>query len=537
MTQMVTRCPKCATAFRITSTQLESAKGAVRCGSCLHIFKAQEYLVKGATPEVASQAKAEPVKSAPVKSESVKPEAAIPATAKVQTPKTEKPETVSTPKPVAAVAKSVTPIDPVKPVVNSTVQPNPVTPTKPVATPVKPVVPAKPVIDKAKVLEDEEDVLISDDMDNAPEKASTYEFDGFVDLDMHPKQTVSLFEREIRYEPAHDDVEEESTDESWAEELLDDDGEPLHQLKKPIAPPTPTTEFHYEAESEDRHATTESTGGYSGPVFSLISESADEVKIPDEDKSSKENKNSDDDREEPFFSEAFLNATRTPTEPVPESSAFAAALFEQSPDTNDSDESDKPFGKRPAKSSKMRAFDGSRAALLMNIIPAPVELTARRMRRWYQRKLWSNLVIIMGILLFLQIAYFKFDYFSRVEPYRTAYLFICPVIGCEVPSLIDISQIHATNLIVRSHPTVGSALMVEAILINSAPFEQPFPDLVLSFSKLDETPIATRRFTPKEYIGGELAGMRYIPMSQPVHIALEIADPGPDAVNYTLATQ
>ncbi|MBK8187544.1 MAG: zinc-ribbon domain-containing protein [Cellvibrio sp.] len=42
---MVTRCPKCSTAFRITAAQLESAKGAVRCGSCLHVFKAQSHLV------------------------------------------------------------------------------------------------------------------------------------------------------------------------------------------------------------------------------------------------------------------------------------------------------------------------------------------------------------------------------------------------------------------------------------------------------------------------------------------------------------
>lgn len=504
MTQMVTRCPKCATAFRITSTQLESAKGAVRCGSCLHIFKAQEYLVKSATPEVVTQTKVEPVKPAAVKPEILKADA---------------PQAESTAKQAAAV------VAPKPAAVKPSAQPQQIAPAKPVVA--SGVETTKPVIDKTKVLEDEDDMLISDDMDSASEKNSTYEFDGFIDLDMHPKQTVSLFEREIRYEPTHD-KDEEITDESWAEELLDDDGEPLHQFKKPVATPPPIIEVHNEPEPETAQPASIETksqpsNAYSGPVFSLVSENADDGKTSDG-------------KEEPFFSEAFLNATRTPAEPLPESSAFAAALFEQDVDSTESDESEKPSGKRPAKSSKMRAFDGSRAALLMNIIPAPVELTARRMRRWYQRKLWSNLVIIMSVLLFVQIAYFKFDYFSRVEPYRTAYLFVCPMIGCEVPSLVDTSQILATNLIVRNHPTIGSALMVDAILINNAPFEQPFPDLVLSFSKLDETPVATRRFTPKEYLGGELAGMRYIPERQPVHITLEIADPGPDAVNYTLAT-
>src|SRR5690606_24799162 len=42
---MVTRCPKCATAFRVSASQLQSAKGLVRCGSCLQVFHAQDHEV------------------------------------------------------------------------------------------------------------------------------------------------------------------------------------------------------------------------------------------------------------------------------------------------------------------------------------------------------------------------------------------------------------------------------------------------------------------------------------------------------------
>jgi hypothetical protein len=142
----------------------------------------------------------------------------------------------------------------------------------------------------------------------------------------------------------------------------------------------------------------------------------------------------------------------------------------------------------------------------------------------------------MAAVLFFQVAYFKFDYFSRVEPSRTAYLFTCPLFGCEVPSLVDTTLVEATNLIVRNHPEVANALLVDAILINKAPFEQPFPNLILSFSKIDDTLVASRLFTANEYLFGELAGMKYIPMNQPVHITLEISDPGADAPNYSLIT-
>ncbi|MEL7399282.1 MAG: MJ0042-type zinc finger domain-containing protein, partial [Pseudomonadota bacterium] len=45
MADKVTCCPHCNTSFRITDSQLASAKGAVRCGSCLQVFKASDHLV------------------------------------------------------------------------------------------------------------------------------------------------------------------------------------------------------------------------------------------------------------------------------------------------------------------------------------------------------------------------------------------------------------------------------------------------------------------------------------------------------------
>lgn len=38
---LITRCPKCSTAFRVTDDVLSMAKGKVRCGQCFHIFDAR----------------------------------------------------------------------------------------------------------------------------------------------------------------------------------------------------------------------------------------------------------------------------------------------------------------------------------------------------------------------------------------------------------------------------------------------------------------------------------------------------------------
>ncbi|KAF0166710.1 MAG: hypothetical protein FD157_658 [Rhodocyclaceae bacterium] len=43
---MLTRCPACATHFRITPAQLKARSGSVRCGACQHVFNALDSLIE-----------------------------------------------------------------------------------------------------------------------------------------------------------------------------------------------------------------------------------------------------------------------------------------------------------------------------------------------------------------------------------------------------------------------------------------------------------------------------------------------------------
>lgn len=461
MTQMVTRCPKCATAFRITSTQLESAKGSVRCGSCLHIFKAREHLLN-ITSKTTAIENTSPINNS--LSSSASPETNSPAQSN-------------------AIQPAIT----------------------------------KPFLDKSKILADEDDELISDDMDQRTSQASTYDFDGFLDVDLHPKQTTSLFDRDIRNE-AKKDSDINTVDESWAEELLDDTEENHRQLNVQTSLSSTAESTGNEAAREssmtaDMHTAINTHQQHNTPIFSFVNE-------PDTEQESE-------------FSEAFINATRSNDDSQNNKATaieFAENLFDE-PSEPEQAQSNKPSVK---KTHKIRGLENSRASLLMNIMPAPVELTARRMRRWYQEKIWSAVALLALTLLLAQISYFKFDYFSRVEPYRTGFVFACPLIGCKVPNLIDKSHLQANSLQVHSHSSIKNALSVDTNLLNTADFEQPFPDLLLTFTTIDDQPVAARRFTPKEYLAGELIGKTHIPSRQPVHITLEIADPGAEAVNYSL---
>ena len=77
--------------------------------------------------------------------------------------------------------------------------------------------------------------------------------------------------------------------------------------------------------------------------------------------------------------------------------------------------------------------------------------------------------------------------------------------------------------------------MVNTVIRNSAEFAQPFPILVLSFNSVENSVIALREFTSAEYLDPGLRSTQAMPAKTPVQIRLAIMDPGPEAVNYTLA--
>lgn len=73
---LITRCPNCGTAFRITPIHLQAQGGDVRCGRCTRIFNGFSALATIQEPESAVLATAEGVDTTPVETLSDAPEGA-----------------------------------------------------------------------------------------------------------------------------------------------------------------------------------------------------------------------------------------------------------------------------------------------------------------------------------------------------------------------------------------------------------------------------------------------------------------------------
>jgi predicted Zn finger-like uncharacterized protein len=173
-------------------------------------------------------------------------------------------------------------------------------------------------------------------------------------------------------------------------------------------------------------------------------------------------------------------------------------------------------------------------ASLDRLAAEPLQIQRFRHEPRWPKVLWGlGLIAMLLLLLTGQYIYRNFDELAT-GPARPWLLQACAMAGCDLPPQADASLIRSGNLIVRSHPTRQGALVVDAIITNLASFPQPYPQLQLQFSDINGAPVAGRRFQPAEYLAGELSGASLMPVQQPVHIALELVDPGPQAVNYAL---
>ncbi len=191
----------------------------------------------------------------------------------------------------------------------------------------------------------------------------------------------------------------------------------------------------------------------------------------------------------------------------------------------------------PEEPKVVRNEPGLREERLFELDDEPLQLDWHQppATSWGRLFGWCLLNLLAAGGLLAQYAAYNFDELARQDRYRPWFEQLCPNIGCTLPSKVDISQIRSSNLVVRSHPEFSGALIVDAILYNRAPFAQPFPLLEMRFADLGGQLVASRRFKPSEYLAGELAGRSEMPPQTPIHISLDILDPGTRAVNYSLS--
>jgi len=172
---------------------------------------------------------------------------------------------------------------------------------------------------------------------------------------------------------------------------------------------------------------------------------------------------------------------------------------------------------------------------ILELVVPSMELTERRDSYWFRRVTLTFISIFLGTVLFAQYLVHNTHIYGQQTEFRKFYIIVCDFLLCDLPEFSNIAAIRSDNLAVSSHLDAKNALAVNIVFRNTADFPQAFPILVLSFNTVNNDIIALREFAPTEYLNVGLRSMAMMPVMSPVQANLELVDPGPDAVNYTIA--
>lgn len=108
----------------------------------------------------------------------------------------------------------------------------------------------------------------------------------------------------------------------------------------------------------------------------------------------------------------------------------------------------------------------------------------------------------------------------------------CQELRCTIPAVAAPERIALLSRDIRPHPTVPNALVISATVSNNAPFAQPYPTVQITLADPNERRIAMRRFVPSEYLSDPGAGARGLAAGATASFALEVEDPGKNAVAF-----
>lgn len=145
---------------------------------------------------------------------------------------------------------------------------------------------------------------------------------------------------------------------------------------------------------------------------------------------------------------------------------------------------------------------------------------------------WAVGVAALVLVFALQYVHFNRGELTRSDTLRPLAKLVCAITGCRLPLQTDIDSLELSHRDITSHPKTEGALLISAVIANNADFDQPFPAMEVRLSDTGGRLVASRLFYPQEYLDPDINLRHGLGSDRPVQIALEIADPGKNAVNF-----
>lgn len=141
------------------------------------------------------------------------------------------------------------------------------------------------------------------------------------------------------------------------------------------------------------------------------------------------------------------------------------------------------------------------------------------------------------VLLLLFVLTGQWLYMQRVPLYdrpelRPLLQGFCKLLACDLPLPRMPEQIEVLERMVREHPRVAQALLVNLTFVSRAREPIAYPILELQLADVSGNRIAARRFAPAEYLAGDIDLRRGMSPERPLALALELMAPATEVVSF-----
>jgi predicted Zn finger-like uncharacterized protein len=145
---------------------------------------------------------------------------------------------------------------------------------------------------------------------------------------------------------------------------------------------------------------------------------------------------------------------------------------------------------------------------------------------------------LIGSLLLLlplsgQLAWQFREGLIQHETGRQAIGLLCRITGCEVPVRRALDKIIIQGRNLSAHPDKPETLFLQLNILNTAAFDQPFPDLTLSLYNDKGNLIARRTFSADDYLPTEFSRRQLMPKAQSILVEMELVDPGKEVTGFS----
>ena len=133
----------------------------------------------------------------------------------------------------------------------------------------------------------------------------------------------------------------------------------------------------------------------------------------------------------------------------------------------------------------------------------------------------ANMVLLLVLLG--QCAYFFRVHLAASMPgLKPALVSYCKLLQCTVPlpRKVDLMSIESSSL--EADPLQPSVITLNAILRNLAPYAQIYPNLELTFTNEQNSPVGRRTLSPAEYLGPGTDEQQGLPPNYEFNITLNL---------------